>query len=137
MTASILTPLSLPSHRTIKILIIDDEPNVLSVLDSLLSPSHECKTAGSAIEALEYLKEESYDLVLSDIMMPGMTGLELLPKIKALRPKVPVIMITAYGDSDTKRRALEGGAQALLTKPIDFAALRAEIDKRIEEHGPL
>ena len=58
MTASILTPLSLPSHRTIKILIIDDEPNVLSVLYSLLSPSHECKTASSAIEALEYLKED-------------------------------------------------------------------------------
>jgi len=69
--------------------------------------------------------------------MPGMTGLELLPKIKALRPKVPVIMITAYGDPDTKRRALQAGAQGLLTKPIDFVALRAEINERIEEHGYL
>jgi CheY-like chemotaxis protein len=73
--------------------------------------------------------------VLSDINMPGMTWLELLPKIKVIRPKVPVIMITAYGDPDTKRRALEAGAQGLLTKPVDFAALRAEIDERIEEHG--
>jgi CheY-like chemotaxis protein len=63
--------------------------------------------------------------------MPGMTGLELLPKAKALRPDVPVIMITAYGDEDTKRRALAGGAETLLSKPIDFAALRAEIDARI------
>jgi CheY-like chemotaxis protein len=72
-------------------------------------------------------------LILSDINMPGMTGLELLPKAKALRPDVPVIMITAYGDEDTKRRAVEAGAETLLSKPIDFAALRAEIDTRIDQ----
>jgi CheY-like chemotaxis protein len=95
----------------------------------------------SASEALDRVKRAPGDtdliLVLSDINMPGMTGLELLPKIKALRANVPVIMITAYGDTDTKRRALEAGAQGLLTKPIDFGALRAEIDERIDEHGPL
>jgi CheY-like chemotaxis protein len=64
--------------------------------------------------------------------MPGMTGLEMLPKVKALRPEVPVIMITAYGDAETKRRAIEGGADGLLTKPIDFATLRDEIDRRLE-----
>ena len=52
--------------------------------------------------------------------MPGMSGLELLPKAKAVRPDVPVIMITAYGDAETKRKAFEAGAEALLTKPIDF-----------------
>jgi len=56
-----------------------------------------------------------------------------LPKAKALRPDVPVIMITAYGDAETKRRAIDGGAEALLTKPIDFGALRSEIDTRIEQ----
>jgi CheY-like chemotaxis protein len=71
-------------------------------------------------------------LILSDINMPGMSGLELLPKAKALRPDVPVIMITAYGDAETKRKALENGAEALLTKPIDFGTLRSEIDMRIE-----
>ena len=71
-------------------------------------------------------------LILSDINMPGMTGLDLLPKAKALRPDVPVIMITAYGDAGTKRKALENGAEALLTKPIDFATLRNEIDMRVE-----
>ena len=71
-------------------------------------------------------------LILSDINMPGMTGLELLPKAKALRPDVPVIMITAYGDADTKRKTLENGAETLFTKPIDFGALRSEIDLRIE-----
>jgi CheY-like chemotaxis protein len=70
-------------------------------------------------------------LILSDINMPGMTGLELLPKAKAVRPDVPVIMITAYGDADTKRKALQGGAEALFTKPIDFGMLRSEIDTRV------
>jgi len=62
-----------------------------------------------------------------------MTGLELLPKAKALRPDVPVIMITAYGDAETKRKALERGAEALLTKPIDFPLLRSEIDNRVQQ----
>jgi DNA-binding response OmpR family regulator len=65
--------------------------------------------------------------------MPGMTGFELLPKAKAARPDVPVIMITAYGDTETKRKALENGAEALFTKPIDFRALRGEIDMRVEK----
>jgi CheY-like chemotaxis protein len=66
------------------------------------------------------------------ILTAGMNGLELLPKAKALRPDVPVIMITAYGDADTKRQAFDGGAEVLLTKPIDFVALRNEIDMRVE-----
>jgi CheY-like chemotaxis protein len=72
-------------------------------------------------------------LILSDINMPGMSGLELLPKAKAMRPAVPIIMITAYGDAETKRKALEGGADALFTKPIDFLMLRSEIDTRVEQ----
>jgi DNA-binding response OmpR family regulator len=71
-------------------------------------------------------------LILSDINMPDMSGLELLPKAKAARPDVPVIMITACGDAETKRKALENGAEALFTKPIDFAALRGAIDARVE-----
>jgi DNA-binding response OmpR family regulator len=55
----------------------------------------------------------------------------MLPKAKAVRPDVPVIMITAYGDAETKRKALEGGAEALLTKPIDFTLLRDEIETRV------
>jgi CheY-like chemotaxis protein len=70
-------------------------------------------------------------LILSDINMPGMTGLELLPKAKATRPDVPIIMVTAYGDAETRRKALEGGAEGLFTKPIDFGALRSGIDTRV------
>ena len=64
--------------------------------------------------------------------MPGMTGLEMLPKVGRCDPDVPVIMITAYGDPETKRKAIEGGATGLLTKPIDFTLLRKEIDARLE-----
>jgi CheY-like chemotaxis protein len=91
--------------------------------------------AQSGPAALQRISEAagvSLILILSDINMPGMSGLELLPKAKALRPDVPVIMITAYGDAETKRKALENGAEALLTKPIDFVTLRSEIDMRVE-----
>ena len=82
----------------------------------------------AALQRISDATGVSLILILSDINMPGMSGLELLPKAKALRPDVPVIMITAYGDAETKRKALERGAEALLTKPIDFVILRSEID---------
>jgi CheY-like chemotaxis protein len=85
-----------------------------------------------ALQCIENATDVSLILILSDINMPGMSGLELLPKAKALRPDVPVIMITAYGDAETKRKALDGGAEALFTKPIDFGMLRGEIDTRVE-----
>jgi CheY-like chemotaxis protein len=89
------------------------------------------QSATSALQRISDAADESLILILSDINMPGMTGLELLPKAKAARPDVPGIMITAYGDDNTRRKALEGGAEALLTKPIDFVALRTEIDGRV------
>jgi CheY-like chemotaxis protein len=89
------------------------------------------QSGDSALQRIDDAAGASLILILSDINMPGMSGLELLPKAKAARPGVPVIMITAYGDDVTKRKALEGGAEGLLTKPIDFVALRTEIDSRV------
>ena len=89
------------------------------------------QSADRALQRISDIADESLILILSDINMPGMSGLELLPKAKAARPDVPVIMITAYGDDNTRRKAIEGGAEALLTKPIDFVALRTEIDGRV------
>jgi CheY-like chemotaxis protein len=89
------------------------------------------QSADAALQCITDARTASLILILSDINMPGMTGLELLPKAKAARPDVPVIMITAYGDAETKRKALEGGAEALFTKPIDFVMLRNEIDTRV------
>jgi CheY-like chemotaxis protein len=93
------------------------------------------QSGDSALQQINDADGASLILILSDINMPGMSGLELLPKAKAARPDVPVIMITAYGDTDTRRKALEGGAEALLTKPLDFVALRSEIDNRVTGAG--
>ena len=118
------------------ILVVDDEPDVELLFRQqfrrdLRNGRFIMEFAQSGEVALRRIagaEDVSLILILSDINMPGMTGLELLPKAKAARPDVPVIMITAYGDAETKRKALENGAEALLTKPIDFAALRSEID---------
>jgi CheY-like chemotaxis protein len=122
------------------LLVVDDEPDVEVLFRQqfrrdLRAGRFAMEFAQSAPIALQCIADaggRSLILVLSDINMPGMTGLELLPKAKALRPDVPIIMITAYGDAETKRKALESGAEALLTKPIDFVALRSEIDTRVE-----
>ena len=122
------------------ILVVDDEPDVEMLFRQqfrrdLRTGRFTMKFAQSAAAALQSIADASSTsliLILSDINMPGMSGLELLPRAKAVRPDVPVIMITAYGDADTKRKALESGAEDLFTKPIDFLMLRNEIDLRIE-----
>ena len=121
------------------ILVVDDEPDVgvprqefRRDLRTDLFTMEFAQSAPMALQRIADAGDRSLILILSDINMPGMSGLELLPKAKALRPDVPVIMITAYGDAETKRKALESGAEALLTKPIDFGTLRSEIDMRVE-----
>ena len=122
------------------ILVVDDESDVEALFRQhfrrdLRAGQFTMEFAQSAPAALQLIGDManvSLILILSDINMPGMTGLELLPKAKSVRPDVPVIMITAYGDAETKRQALEGGAEALFTKPIDFGMLRSEIDTRVE-----
>jgi len=121
------------------VLVVDDEPDVEALFRQhfrrdIRGGRFAMEFALSAAEALAMIARAEGSLlilILSDINMPGMSGLELLPKAKAARPDVPVIMITAYGDAETRRKALENGAEALLTKPIDFAALRGEIEARL------
>jgi CheY-like chemotaxis protein len=121
------------------ILVVDDEPDVEVLFrqqfrHDLRAGRFTMEFAQSGAMALQRITDATdvpIILILSDINMPGMSGLELLPKAKAMRPDVPIIMITAYGDAETKRKALENGAEALLTKPIDFGALRSEIDVRV------
>jgi CheY-like chemotaxis protein len=119
--------------------VVDDEPDVEILFRQQFRRDLRsgftmefAQSADAALQCIDSANGVSIILILSDINMPGMTGLELLPKAKASRPNVPIIMITAYGDAETKRKALEGGAEALLTKPIDFGVLRGEIDSRVE-----
>ena len=122
------------------ILVVDDEPDVEVLFRQRFRRDLRAgrltmefdQSGPAALQRIHNAAGVSLILILSDINMPGMSSLELLPKAKALRPDVPVIMITAYGDAETKRKALENGAEALLTKPIDFATLRNEIDLRVE-----
>ena len=123
---------------SVLILVVDDEPDVELLFrqrfrQDVRAGRFSMEFAQSAVAALQRITDigGALILILSDINMPGMSGLELLPRARAMRPDVPVILITAYGDADTRRHALEGGAAGLFTKPIDFAALRGEIETRI------
>lgn len=123
------------------ILVVDDEPDVEALFrqqfrrDLRAGRFHMefALSAPDAIKRAAEVREPSLILILSDINMPGMSGLDMLPRVRADHPHVPVIMITAYGDIETRRKAIEGGATGLLTKPIDFAQLRQEIDTRLEQ----
>ncbi|KRR19439.1 response regulator [Bradyrhizobium retamae] len=126
---------------SVYILVVDDEPDVETLFRQhfrrdLRAGRFLMEFAPSAPVALQRaveIQDATLILILSDINMPGMSGLEMLPEVRARRPDVPVIMITAYGDPETRRKAIERGAVGLLTKPIDFALLRHEIDARLEQ----
>jgi CheY-like chemotaxis protein len=124
---------------SVRILVVDDESDVEMLFRQqfrreLREGRFVLDFASSGDEALGKMRTadgNSLILLVSDINMPGMSGLDLLPRIKAERPDLPVLMITAYGDANTRKVALDRGADGLLTKPIDFAALRAEIQARV------
>jgi len=125
---------------TVSVLVVDDEPDLEALFRQQFRRELRARRfvmdfAGSAAQALNRISdtgEQTLILILSDINMPGMSGLEMLPELRARRPDVPVIMITAYGDAETRKTALERGAQALLTKPIDFGQVRQAIEARLE-----
>lgn len=118
-----------------KILIVDDEKDVEMLFRQkfrreIRSGNLELVFAFSGADALRALDETDppkFVYVFSDINMPGMTGLELLTKIKAKFPQINVSMISAYGDSDNYNKALTSGAKEFFTKPIDFESLKKEI----------
>ena len=128
---------------SVLILVVDDEADVEMLFrqqfrKDIREGRFTLEFALSASDALARLaraNEARLILILSDINMPGMSGLELLPKIKASHPDVPVVMITAYGDAGTRDKALALGAQDLLTKPVDFAALKARINSHLSARG--
>ena len=125
----------------ILVLVVDDESDIEALFrqqfrKDLRAQRFAMDFANSASDALKRIAStigQSLILILSDINMPGMTGLEMLPKVREMRPDVPVIMISAYGDPETRRKALAGGVTDLLTRPIDFALLRGEIDTRLAQ----
>jgi CheY-like chemotaxis protein len=124
---------------SVLVLVVDDEQDVADLFRQQFRRELRYRKflidfAYSGADALERVAipgDVQLILLLSDINMPEMTGLELLPKVRELRPDVPVIMITAYGDDQTRQKAMDGGAAGFLTKPIDFDVLRQEIARRL------
>lgn len=120
---------------TVSILIIDDEPDVADLFRQRFRREaregiYVLHFASSAAEALERLAgdfEPRLIVILSDINMPGMDGLALLREIKFRRPDLPVMMVTAYGDDERRRRAADYGAADFVTKPVDFDFLKERL----------
>ncbi len=124
-----------------RILVVDDEKNQRDILQLILSgerdaagqPLYDIKTAASGQEALRTFKHESFDLVLTDLKMSGMDGIELLNEISQLDSSLPVILMTAHGSIETVKEALRGGAFDYLAKPLDRAKLLEVVSKAVAQ----
>jgi two-component system NtrC family response regulator len=117
------------------ILIVDDEKNYLVVLEALLSPEgYEIMATDKAQEALRLIRESDIDLVLTDMKMPGMTGMELLEETKRIKPEVPVIMMTAYGTIEMAVEAMKKHAYDYITKPFQNEELKLTIHKALQNY---
>jgi DNA-binding NtrC family response regulator len=120
-----------------QVLIVDDDPSILEVLEARLSAAgFVVHKAASGPEALELLKTQTTDILVSDIKMPEMSGLELLAKIRAIFPQLPVIFLTAYGTIPDAVDAVKAGAVDYLTKPFDGKELVRKIETVINT-GPV
>jgi two-component system response regulator HydG len=111
------------------ILIVDDDIAHRTMLRILLGWEYEIVEADCGSVAIEKVRKNPLDLVLMDVCMPEINGVQALDKIKAFNPEIPVIMMTAYSSSDTAAEALQKGAYDYLTKPFDFDTLRLTIEK--------
>jgi DNA-binding NtrC family response regulator len=117
-----------------KILLVDDEPDMLKLLSMIIQEktSHEVTTTNNPIEALEIAKKGGFDLVIADLKMPGLDGIELLDAIKKVDEDIPVIIITAYGTVEAAAEALEKGGFDFITKPFRKEHILFTIDKALK-----
>ncbi|MCS6988787.1 MAG: response regulator transcription factor [Chloroherpetonaceae bacterium] len=116
-----------------RILIVEDDERLASVLEKGLSEAGFLTSrAPDAESAFERFAAEAFDLVLTDIMLPKMNGIELCKKLKAQKPSLPVIMLTALGETDDKLQGFDAGADDYLAKPFDFRELLARINARLK-----
>src|SRR5215211_1634769 len=120
-----------------KVLIIDDEEQIRNLLIDLLGNSYQCSDAGSAEEALAALAETTYDLVISDIDMGGMSGLELVPRVHSLSPDTVVVMVSGNQDIEFAIRALRVGAFDYISKPLDLRHVEASVERALNHANVL
>jgi putative nucleotidyltransferase with HDIG domain len=117
-----------------RLLIVDDEVEVRGVLHDLLSDSYECAEASSAEEALNQLRDTDFQLVISDITMSGMTGLEMIPHVKVVSPDTVIVMISGMQTIESAINALRLGAFDYLMKPFDLRQAEAAVARALEHH---
>jgi len=120
-----------------RILIVDDQADIRCVLNDLLSEQYDCSEANSAAEALRLLRAEEFQLVLSDITMPGMTGLEMIPHLQELAPDTVVVMISGMQTVESAIEALRLGAFDYLVKPFDLRQVEAGVTRALEHRALL
>jgi DNA-binding NtrC family response regulator len=113
------------------LLIVDDDNLVRDNLHELLSASHECHTADRAEQALAYLDIETYDVVLTDLAMPRLSGRDLLSHIQAKHPTTPVIVISGVFEEDDARTIMDGGAFAYFAKPFNLEEIEAAVARAV------
>lgn len=124
----------MPTTVSPRILIVDDEVEITEILADLLSEDYDCRRAGSAEEALARLQESEFQLVISDITMPGMSGLDMIPHIKELSPDTVVVMISGMQTVESAIGALRLGAFDYLMKPFDLRQVEAVVKRALEHH---
>jgi len=113
-------------------MIIEDDEEMRSLLkDFFEEEGFETDSVSSGVDALRKLSKNHFDLVITDIRMPGLTGLDILPTIRRLKPETPIIVMTAYGSDDVRRRSFERGATIYLEKPIHLSQLRTVIREMV------
>ena len=119
-----------------RILVVDDELNIREALVTLLEKKHyQVRGAGTAEEALEELESATADLILTDLKMPGIGGIEFLRQLKQKWPEIEVLVMTAFGSIETAVEAMRCGAYDYLTKPIDRERLAVVVEKALERHA--
>ena len=113
------------------LLIVDDDDAIRGMLFDLLSDRYECHTASMAEEALQYIGVEHYDAILTDISMPGLTGVELLQKIQESNSATPVILISGKGSEQDPQALMDLGAFAYVTKPFNLDEIEAVVERAV------
>ena len=116
------------------ILIVDDDDAIRGMLFDLLSAKYECNTASMAEEALQYIEVEKYDAIVTDIAMPGLTGVELLQRIQERNPAPPVILISGKGSEQDPKALIDLGAFAYVTKPFNLDEIEELVERAIAQN---
>src|SRR2546426_4480773 len=124
----------MPGDESSRVLIVDDEREITEILSDLFSDRHKCEMAGSAEEALVHLRECEFPLVISDITMPGMSGLEMIPHVRERSPRTVVVMISGMQTVESAIEALRLGAFDYLMKPFDLRQVEAVVKRALEHH---